>query len=272
MQYRSDAQICSRCSMIGWFVSVCSCIIADQVLDYGIFLKLDTAEGYMIHMGRLLKTFIILGCREYAECVAMHMNTLSYVKHHNTPAWQMMVNHFGCFNEELGEISLSVLSRAMLGDNHKHKIEHITEMYRLTPLYRAVCSDMKEQVGHLYKKEHSNRTLQVDGPEVQRVVRHMRMIVQSFHDGSYTVYDGCERAYKSADYAEEHQIFVYDPVPLWKDDIGKDVFDLLQHCGAKYTRPWVATHSDIWPESADTYRECDTDSETDEPSAMSDSA
>jgi len=94
---------------------------------------------YMIHMGRLLKIFIILGCQEYAECVAMHMNTLSYVKHHCTLAWKMVVNHLGC--------------RAMFGDNHEYKIEHITEMYRLTPLYRAVCSNMKEQVGDLYKKK-----------------------------------------------------------------------------------------------------------------------
>ena len=133
----------------------------------------------------------------------------------------------------------------------------------------ALSGQMSECVathGLVYLAPH----LQVDGPEVQRVVRHMRMIVQSFHDGSYTVYDGCERAYKSADYAEEHQIFVYDPVPLWKDDIGKDVFDLLQHCGAKYTRPWVAAHSGIWPESAGTDRECDAESETYNPSAMSD--
>ena len=129
----------------------------------------------------------------------MHMNTLSYVENH-TPAWQMMSHHLGCFNEELGEMSLSVLSRAMLGDNHKHKLEHINNMYRLTPLYRAVCTDMKEDVGHLYKKEHSNRTLDAGGEEVLCGSPHER-IIKSFHDGSFTVYDGSHKSYESADSA-----------------------------------------------------------------------
>jgi len=222
-----------------------------QVLDYGIFIKLDTAEGYLLHLGRMLKMFILLGCKEYAECVAMHMNTLAYMNIQKTPAWRLIVNHFNCHNEELGEISLSVLSRAMLGDNHKHKLQHINDMYKLTPLYRSVCGEMKEQVGHLYKKEHSNRTLQSNGPEVRRFGRHMQGVVRSFYDESFTQYDGSKRSYKSVDHAQEHQIFVHEPPILWKDDISRDVFDLLQHCGQKYSRPWVSIHEDIWPESVD---------------------
>jgi len=224
-----------------------------KVLDYGIFLKLDTADGYQLQLGRMLKIFILLGCSEYAECTAMHMNTLAYMKIHDTPTWRLIVNHFNCHNEELGEMSFSVLSRAMLGDNHKHKLDHMNEMYKLTALYRNVCGEMKVQVGHLYKKEHSNRNVDMRGPEVRRISRYMREVVRSFHDNSYTQYDGSARSYKSSDYAEEHQIFVFDPPLLWKDDISQDVFDLVQHCGRKYTRPWVQNHADIWPESADNH-------------------
>ena len=113
-----------------------------KVLDYGIFLKLDTADGYQLQLGRMLKIFILLGCSEYAECTAMHMNTLAYMKIHDTPTWRLIVNHFNCHNEELGEMSFSVLSRAMLGDNHKHKLDHMNEMHKLTALYRNVCGEI----------------------------------------------------------------------------------------------------------------------------------
>ena len=53
-----------------------------------------------------------------------------------------MKENMHMYNEELGEISFSVLARCVLGDNHKSDLQHMRSLYKLLPVYR----DTKDQL------------------------------------------------------------------------------------------------------------------------------
>ena len=46
------------------------------------------------------------------------------------------------FNEELGELTFSILARSVLGDHTRYDFDHMDRLFRLLKVYRAVKSDV----------------------------------------------------------------------------------------------------------------------------------
>ena len=67
----------------------------------------------------------------YQGAMVMHLLILLYQRKHNLPTWQMYTMSASVFNEEVGEMSLSVLGRVTLGDTLKSDFEYMNKMYAL---------------------------------------------------------------------------------------------------------------------------------------------
>ena len=209
---------------------------------------MDSGEGFITHCTRMLKLFVLLDSQEYVDCMVMFLNTLTFLRRMKTPVWYMYLNHLNCFNEEAGEISFSILSRAMLGDNHKHELDHMSMMYQLTPLYRKITCEMQDDVGHLYHSSHTRHNIRHDAPEVRIVGEDMIQVVKELRMKTFMEYDGSAQGYKNSTAAMEHQVEPAHMTIWWIDDISQEVCEALEVNNTRYGGNWMKTHSDIWPE------------------------
>ena len=85
-----------------------------QVGDYGCTLKMDAGADVLAAQARLLKVFPLVGgakCSEYVRALTASLLQWSEYERVNHPCWQLFANNASAFNEESGEISLSVLAR-----------------------------------------------------------------------------------------------------------------------------------------------------------------
>ena len=219
-----------------------------QALDYGIFLKLDSGHGFIEHCTRMLKLFVLLDSQEYVDCMVMFLNTLTFLRRAKTPVWYMYLHHLNCFNEEAGEISFSILSRAMLGDNHKHELDHMSTMYQLTPLYRKITREMQDDIGHLYHSSHTRANIKSDAPEVRMVAEDMIQVVKELRMKTFMEYDGSTQGYKNSTAAMDHQVEPAHMTIWWIDDISKEVCDAIEVNNSRYGSNWMKNYTDIWPE------------------------
>ena len=64
----------------------------------------------------------------------MQMLLLMHQRHFDLPTWRMFVSTTAVYNEEIGEMSLSQLSRCVLGDTVKAKFQHMHTQYKLINL------------------------------------------------------------------------------------------------------------------------------------------
>ena len=228
-----------------------SVLFVSQVLDYGVFLKLDTAVGFIEHLAKVLKVFALLetaGMKKspYPPAVALYMATLVPHRELNTEIWTMLRNHLSCFNEECGEMSFSCLGRATAKDSLKHCLEHASVLYRLITAARLVAGDFKEEVGHLYKS--SERVfIPVNSAEVDVTTTTCTDIVNSLVSDTFEIYTStnCRRteSQENAVYPEDE-----DVTTLWIADSRLILLRYLARAQTQVVSHWLDVYSDHWPE------------------------
>ena len=70
---------------------------------------------------------------QYQKPLLEQMLLLKFHELQGTPTWSLLRKHFHLFNEEVGEISLSVLSRLQKPVlNKKPDVEHWDKQYKLS--------------------------------------------------------------------------------------------------------------------------------------------
>ena len=95
-----------------------------QVLDYGIAMKLDGLMNGWAKLAKLVHVMILLSkgrSNTYVQRVLMSLMIQFYQKKKELPHHRMIEDSMSMINEEAGEVSFSVLSRACLGDTTKKK-------------------------------------------------------------------------------------------------------------------------------------------------------
>ena len=78
----------------------------------------------------------------YPKIMLSFMLVLRYWRVSNFCAYQMMKNNMGMFNEELGELTFSILARSVLADHTRDDFDHMDKLFRLLRVYRDVKSDV----------------------------------------------------------------------------------------------------------------------------------
>ena len=86
---------------------------APQVSDYGCYLKMDAGEDVLGAQALLLKVFMLIGgrqCNEYINALTASIMLWGHYEAVNHPCWQLFKQNASAFNEEAGEIALSVFA------------------------------------------------------------------------------------------------------------------------------------------------------------------
>jgi hypothetical protein len=122
----------------------------------------------------MLRLFMTLKSPVYEKTIALALVHLIYLETVNHPVFSMFRNNVTVFNEEMGEILISVLARHGLTDTHKFDPDQINEKWRLIQPIR----DTLAQFEHDYniktaadEEAVSISSIQVlpDSPEVTRL-------------------------------------------------------------------------------------------------------
>ena len=184
--------------------------------------------------------------------------------HHCT--WKMMARDMGVFNEEMGEITFSILSLVVRGDTQKSDFDHMNDMYSLLPLYR----DIKEDVltDHNVKNSLSWRhKVKPRGEEVATAEVFFRKIIRQIVNNKYRPYDGKVSHSTSAYKANLNLSTKMTPrVYMTKLELDEYVTKTSETVRSDVNSYWVHRNSDIWPESKpDTTELSDDDTYEEEP-------
>jgi hypothetical protein len=126
----------------------------------------------------------------YQGAMVMHLLILLYQRKHNLPMWQMYTMSASVFNEEVGEISLSVLGRVTLGDTLKSDFEYMTKMYSLQHQYRAVSDDVRKDERRKRRNRHNHYKLGKRVLAQTKVTAFMLDAIVKIEAGTYRVYTG----------------------------------------------------------------------------------
>jgi hypothetical protein len=201
----------------------------------------------------MLQLLIILAetkSNGYIRSVIMQILIILHQKNHNLPTWKILDKSLSLFNEEAGEMSFSVLSRCVLGDTIKHKLDYMNNMYSSIHFMQEVDLEMREDNGKKFTQDHNFRhSFSEDSPEVSATKEFILSRIRLAIHGDLRQYDGTQKGYTSAVSSANHQTVFIRKVPLWDLNVG----EMLDKHIAKTKDIFINTnfgqrHVFYWPE------------------------
>ena len=121
-----------------------------QIQDFGMMLKLDKGKSVIGRIPALIKVFLLLpgaNSNSYAQCLIRTLGILLHLKKTNHPIFDVFLHNACAFNEEAGEICLSVLSRAVSGAT-KQDIDLCENKFLLTKWQIELARDLGQAVNY----------------------------------------------------------------------------------------------------------------------------
>ena len=151
--------------------------------DYGCAIKLN--DGGMVYEQtvRLLNVFMLFdtkGSREYQRSIACHLRMLNHWSRSNHPLWDVFKKNPCAFNEEVGEVSFSVLSRHVSHHSDRSNVTAVSAKYRLSRAIMQVTDDFKEDGLISPDDAAAQRRIQIDvnGREVRATAEHFSKVIR----------------------------------------------------------------------------------------------
>ena len=175
-----------------------------------------------------------------------------------------MKENMHMYNEELGEISFSVLARCVLGDNHKSDLQHMRSLYKLLPVYR----DTKDQLlADTVSSDSINyrHTIKPDDDSVRVVTLFFQRTIRQILSGEYRSYNGSSEAYKSA--AKAVGCLTVECLPVvFRSDICTLVNSYFDQIDRSICTNFLYKDRDIWTDADDSSADNNVDEERKAPS------
>ena len=106
---------------------------------------MDAGADVLRAKALLLKVFLLVGgaqCSEYVRALTASLLLWSHYERCNHPCWQMFSHNVSCFNEESGEISLSVLARDISRGGVRSDCKKVSQTFRLVKAKAEVAADI----------------------------------------------------------------------------------------------------------------------------------
>jgi hypothetical protein len=165
--------------------------ITTQVIDYHIALRIDNGVLAVNCLFKLTRMVICLdgNIRGYQKSMMMQLILLMHQEKNKLPQWDMLKKSIAVFNEEAGELSFSVLSRVVLGDNMKANFQHMDKMYRLTRAYASTSDEIRNGQGRTRRK-NGHYLLTDKDTEVLTVAAFMLETIRAITNNTFTQYTG----------------------------------------------------------------------------------
>ena len=137
----------------------------------------------------LIRLLLMMNSRRdsYVKSLMTEVMILCYQRSVNSPAWQMFVSNFSLFNEEVGEMSYSCLSRMTMHDSKKGDINHVSMLYCLIRDYAAINDEI--WADHDRKSmRNGSVTLKMNSPVGVQARAFMAKVVQQLSREEYFIY------------------------------------------------------------------------------------
>lgn len=183
----------------------------------------------------------------YPRLQLTNLLIIEYWRRINYVGVGMMCDNMSIFNEELGEITFSMLARVVLGDSARSDFEHMRKIYSLVPLYREVKSSIMGDTGREGSINWRHDIKQQD-ENVLTVGVFFRSLIRGVVAGTYRSYNGTKDCYKSMNKGMENLTTDYS-APVYQADI-MDKFPEMFTCISGAVRgDFLGPHVDLWPEA-----------------------
>lgn len=123
----------------------------------------------------------------YTKSILAELLILCYQRDKKTPSWQLFVNNFSLYNEEVCEMSYSCLSRMTTQDSKKGDIDHVSMLYSLVNEYAAVDDAIWGDTGRASMRNGSVK-FDPDSTTAGRCCTFMYEMIDKLKYGNYQVY------------------------------------------------------------------------------------
>ena len=229
-----------------------------QVQDFYIYLKLNDGPKCIKALYKLFIASCMLRAVEvpgksqahnYPKMQLSYMLLLSYWKSVGHCTYEMFKHCTGIFNEELGEITFSILSRVSIGDHTKDNFEHMNKMYNLIPVFRDLKSEVLRD-NNVSTSLSWRHKIDTAGEEVQSAVLFFKKCIRQIENGRFMSYSRRVATYTSAANAALH--LTREVVPLvWleKEPLRCYVQKLYKTIRSDLQGNFMYGHHDLWPEA-----------------------
>ena len=191
----------------------------------------------------------------YPKMIISYLMILEYWRSINHYTIDMMKGNMSCVDEELGELSFSVLSRCVLGDNQRSDFEHMKKMYELLPVYMDVKQDIEADT----KNQQSigwRHKVDIDSDEVRSTAFFFKRTIRLISQGRYLSYDGTPTCFNNQTTANDHLTREYLPL-VYMNDISGICDTLINKVRNELNGNFLARYTHIWPETEVTESEDD---------------
>ena len=224
-----------------------------QVHDYYLHLRRKDFPQALMALYRLFFASLMLRnaksvhwgtAHNYPKLILANLLVLAHWTKTNYVAKQMMEENMSCVNEELGEMTFSILSRSVLGDQHKANIDHMNDLYALLPMYRTIDRDINQDVQSSTSLSWRHK-IDPDGAEVAAVTLFFRQKIAEVSWQNFKTYDGSLASYKSRVGAAAHLTESVSPI-VWMEYVLREVPQVFKQVETDVNGYWLHRYTNIW--------------------------
>ena len=185
----------------------------------------------------------------YPKIMLSFMLVLRYWRVSKFCAYQMMKNNMGMFNEELGELTFSILARSVLADHTRDDFDHMDKLFRLLRVYRDVKSDVVADNSSSANSLNWRHKIDQQGDEVTSTQLFFKKIIKQMVNGTYQSYDGSPKCYSNAQSGSELRIKSNSPlVYMQLSELSAYLQTLIATMKVDMSTNFLYPYSHIWPE------------------------
>jgi hypothetical protein len=212
-------------------------------------LKLDDYNISIKTYLRLVKVMICLGSYTYTRAMIKNFQILMFHAKTKTEVHKMFNANIGMLSEESGENSFSLLSRSVLGDNHKSDFDHMNKLFALLPVYRNICTDLSVDIHRPLAARGCFGNISPEVRAVKTLVAHFKLIIHKASHNHVTHYDGHKKTYSNATNAQKGQKIPSKVDLLFKVNIAARVQKHVATCKKDLDTFWLTRYKEQWPEA-----------------------
>lgn len=172
----------------------------------------------------------------------------------------MMKSNMAMFNEELGELTFSILARSVLADHTKDDFAHMDRLFRLLRVYRDVKGDVVADTSGAANSLNWRHKINKVGEEVVSTELFFKKIIRQMVSGTYQSYDGTPKSYTNAATAATLKVRPTSPlVYMPKAALDAYLLNLMTVIRVDMNTNFLYAYRHVWPECVNHDDEHDDD-------------
>ena len=160
--------------------------VNEQVQDYYIMIQLNKYDSMVTQLLVMLKVMVSLRSPHYIKGVLMNMLIFTHQKKHMLAPYRMFAQQCSSFNEEAGEISLSVLNRVSRSNPNVHDIQHCSHLFMLCETFLRIGGVISGDAK--VSSSHNRVVIDSNSEEVKNLVTFLNKHIKKIQKGKFVPY------------------------------------------------------------------------------------